>query len=120
MNTYLYIAIMALTTYAIRVLPLTLIRKPIKSRFLRSFLYYVPYVTLAVMTFPAITTATGSPVAGACAMAAGIVGAGRKDVFHDALSRRARHPARHRAGVGPRRSGNAAKILRLHSLQHQG
>ncbi len=59
MNTYLYIAIMALTTYAIRVLPLTLIRKPIKSRFLRSFLYYVPYVTLAVMTFPAITTATG-------------------------------------------------------------
>ena len=69
MNTYLYIAIMALTTYAIRVLPLTLIRKPIKSRFLRSFLYYVPYVTLAVMTFPAITTATGSPVAGACAMA---------------------------------------------------
>ena len=75
MNTYLYIAIMALTTYAIRVLPLTLIRKPIKSRFLRSFLYYVPYVTLAVMTFPAITTATGSPVAGTCAMAAGIVGA---------------------------------------------
>ena len=45
--------------------------------------------------------------------------AGRKDVFHDALSRRARHPARHRAGVGPRRSGNAAKILRLHRLQHQ-
>ena len=64
MNTYLYIAIMALTTYAIRVLPLTLIRKPIKSRFLRSFLYYVPYVTLAVMTFPAITTATDSPIAG--------------------------------------------------------
>ena len=75
MNTYLYIAIMALTTYAIRVLPLTLIRKPIKSRFLRSFLYYVPYVTFAVMTFPAITTATDSPIAGACAMVAGIVGA---------------------------------------------
>ena len=75
MNTYLYIAIMALTTYAIRVLPLTLIRKPIKSRFLRSFLYYVPYVTLAVMTFPAISTATDSPIAGACAMVAGIAGA---------------------------------------------
>ena len=45
--------------------------------------------------------------------------AGRKDVFHDALPRRARHPARHRAGVGPRRSGNAAEILRLHRLQHQ-
>lgn len=52
MNTYLYIAVMALTTYAIRVLPLTLIRKPIKSTFLRSFLYYVPYVTLAVMDLP--------------------------------------------------------------------
>lgn len=45
--------------------------------------------------------------------------AGREDVFHDTLPRRARHPARHRAGVGPRRSGNAAKILRLHRLQHQ-
>ena len=75
MSTYFYIAIMALTTYAIRVLPLTLIRKPIRSRFLRSFLYYVPYVTLAVMTFPAITTATDSPLAGACAMLVGIAGA---------------------------------------------
>ena len=73
MNTYLYIAVMALTTYAIRVLPLTLIRKPIRSRFLRSFLYYVPYVTLAVMTFPAILTATASPVAGAAALAVGII-----------------------------------------------
>lgn len=62
MNTYLYIAVMALTTYTIRVLPLTLIRKPIKSTFLRSFLYYVPYVTLAVMTFPAILEATDSPM----------------------------------------------------------
>ena len=68
MNTYLYIAVMALTTYAIRVLPLTLIRKPIKSTFLRSFLYYVPYVTLAVMTFPAILTATDSPMIGGPSM----------------------------------------------------
>ena len=75
MNTYLYIAIMALTTYAIRVLPLTLIRKPIKSRFLRSFLYYVPYVTLAVMTFPAIVNATQSPAAGAVALVVGIAAA---------------------------------------------
>ena len=75
MNTWIYIAVMALTTYAIRVLPLTLIRKPIRNTFLRSFLYYVPYVTLAVMTFPAITTAAGSPVAGACAMLAGILAA---------------------------------------------
>ncbi len=72
-NTYIYILVMALTTYLIRVLPLTLIRRPIKSRFIRSFLYYVPYVTLAVMTFPAITEATESFLAGLLAMAAGVV-----------------------------------------------
>lgn len=59
-NVYLYILVMAAVTYAIRALPLTLIRKEIKNRFIRSFLYYVPYVTLAVMTFPAILDATGS------------------------------------------------------------
>ena len=59
----------------IRVLPLTLIRRPIRSRFLRSFLYYVPYVTLAVMTFPAILRATNSPLAGAAALVAGILAA---------------------------------------------
>ena len=53
-NVYVYILIMGAVSYAIRVLPLTLIRKQIDNRFLRSFLYYVPYVTLAVMTFPAI------------------------------------------------------------------
>lgn len=72
-NIYIYIAIMAVVTYIIRVLPLTLIRKPIKSQFLQSFLYYVPYVTLAVMTFPAIIHATQSPVSGAIALLAGIV-----------------------------------------------
>ena len=72
---YLYILVCAAVSFLIRELPLTLIRRPIKSRFLRSFLYYVPYVTLAVMTFPAITTATDSPIAGACAMVAGIAGA---------------------------------------------
>ena len=50
MKTYLYLFVMAATTYLIRVLPLTLIRKPIQNPFLRSFLFYVPYVTLAVMT----------------------------------------------------------------------
>ena len=60
MKTYLYLFVMAATTYLIRVLPLTLIRKPIQNPFLRSFLFYVPYVTLAVMTFPSILTATGS------------------------------------------------------------
>ncbi len=72
-NMYLYLAVMALVTFAIRVLPLTLIRRQIRNRTLRSFLYYVPYVTLAVMTFPAILDATQSPLAGALALAAGIV-----------------------------------------------
>jgi beta-lactamase regulating signal transducer with metallopeptidase domain len=58
MNNYIYIAVMAAVSYTIRVLPLTLIRKPIKNQFIQSFLYYVPYVTLAVMTFPAIIHAT--------------------------------------------------------------
>ena len=57
---YLYILVMAGVTYLIRVLPLTLIRKEIKKTYIRSFLYYVPYVTLSVMTFPAILTATAS------------------------------------------------------------
>lgn len=55
-NHYIYIAVMALVSYAIRILPLTLIRKPIKNRFIQSFLYYVPYVTLAVMTFRPLST----------------------------------------------------------------
>lgn len=59
----IYMIIMAAVTYLIRVLPLTLIRKEIKNTFIRSFLYYVPYVTLAVMTFPAIINATESPIA---------------------------------------------------------
>ena len=74
-NVYLYLAVMAVVTYAIRVLPLTLIRKPITNPFLQSFLYYVPYVTLAVMTFPAILNATQSPIAGALALLAGIIAA---------------------------------------------
>ena len=72
-NVNLYIAIMAGVTYLIRVLPLTLICRPIKNRFIQSFLFYVPYVTLAVMTFPAIVEATQSPVAGALALTAGVV-----------------------------------------------
>lgn len=72
-NPYIYIFIMAGVSYLIRVLPLTLIRKEIQSRFLRSFLYYVPYVTLAVMTFPAIIEATKNPVAGGLALVVGIL-----------------------------------------------
>ena len=63
-NIWIYILCMAGVTFLIRVIPLTLIRKPINNVFLRSFLYYVPYVTLAVMTFPAIVDATGYPLAG--------------------------------------------------------
>lgn len=75
MNNYLYILVMFLVSYAIRVLPLTLIRKPIRNPFVQSFLYYVPYVTLAVMTFPAIVNATQSPAAGAVALVVGIAAA---------------------------------------------
>ena len=74
-NIYIYIIVMALTVFAIRVLPLTIIRKPIRSRFIRDFLYYVPYVTLSVMTFPAIIDATSKPLAGLIALLIGIGGA---------------------------------------------
>ncbi len=73
MNNYIYILIMAVVTYAIRVLPLTLIKGQINNRFLQSFLYYVPYVTLAVMTFPAIVNATQSTISGVAALIIGIV-----------------------------------------------
>ncbi len=72
-NVYIYLLVLAAVTYLIRVLPLTLIRREIKNTFIRSFLYYVPYVTLAVMTFPSILTATESPIAAAIALAAGII-----------------------------------------------
>ena len=70
-NIYVYIFLMFAVTYCIRALPLTLIRKEIKNKTVRSFLHYVPYVTLAVMTFPAIVEATQSPVAGALALVVG-------------------------------------------------
>lgn len=68
MSIYIYILVMAVTTYLIRVLPMTLFRKPIKSRFLRSFLHYVPYACLTAMTFPAILTSTSSVVSGVAAL----------------------------------------------------
>lgn len=75
MTVYAYISIFTafIVSYLIRVLPLTLIRKPIRNRFLKSFLYYVPYITLAVMTFPSIVEATQSPIAGIIALVVGIV-----------------------------------------------
>lgn len=73
MKTYIYIFIMAAVSYIIRVLPMTLINRPIRNKFIQSFLYYVPYVTLSVMTFPAIVNATQSPISGLLALAAGIL-----------------------------------------------
>ncbi len=72
-NTYIYIGIMFLVTFLIRVLPLTIIRKRIKNITLRSFLYYVPYITLAVMTFPTIIEATESTLAGLISFIVGIL-----------------------------------------------
>ncbi|MCD7952941.1 MAG: AzlD domain-containing protein [Synergistaceae bacterium] len=71
-NVYLYLFIMAAVTYLIRVLPLTVIRGEIKNKRVRAFLYYVPYVTLAVMTFPAIIDATGSPLTAVAALLAAV------------------------------------------------
>ena len=68
MNIYVYIAAMALTTYLVRMLPLTVFRKPIKSRFVRSFLHYVPYACLTAMTFPAILSSTATIISGTAAL----------------------------------------------------
>lgn len=73
MSAYVYIIGMCLITAAIRILPLLILRRPIRNRFLRSFFYYVPFVTLSVMTFPAIVMATSNPIAGLAALAAGII-----------------------------------------------
>ena len=73
MSIYVYIFTMALTTYLIRMLPLTIFRKPIKSRFLRSFLHYVPFACLAAMTFPAILTSTATVISGTAALITAVV-----------------------------------------------
>lgn len=70
-NPYIYIFIMGFVTFLIRVIPLTLIRGQLHSQFLKAFLYYVPYVTLAVMTFPAIIKATQTPLSGTIALIIG-------------------------------------------------
>ncbi len=62
MSVWIYILVMAVVTYLIRMLPFTLIRGKVKSRFLRSLLYYIPYAVLAAMTFPSIFYATGNTV----------------------------------------------------------
>lgn len=73
MSIYWYILAMALTTYLIRVLPLTIFRKPIKSRFIRSFLHYVPYACLTAMTFPSILSSTESMISGSAALIVAVI-----------------------------------------------
>ena len=73
MSIYLYVLVMAVTTYLIRALPLTLLKKPIKNRFLKSFLHYVPAACLTAMTFPAILYATENMISGAVGLAVALV-----------------------------------------------
>ena len=73
MSIYIYVLVMAVTTYLIRALPLTLFKKPIRSRFVRSFLHYVPVACLTAMTFPAILTATDHVVSGAAGFVVGVL-----------------------------------------------
>ena len=73
MSIYIYVLVMAVTTYLIRALPLTLFKKPIRSRFLRSFLHYVPTACLTAMTFPAILTSTDNMLSGAAGLIVGIL-----------------------------------------------
>ncbi len=85
-SIFIYILIAAVVSLLIRALPTTILRKQITNGFVRSFLYYVPYVTLSVMTFPAITEATKNPVAGYLALIAGILVAWfRKNLFETAI-----------------------------------
>ena len=85
-SIFIYILIAAVVSLLIRALPTTLLRKQITNKFVRSFLYYVPYVTLSVMTFPAITEATKNPVAGYAALFVGIIVAWfRKNLFETAI-----------------------------------
>lgn len=74
-NIYIYILVMGLATFLVRAVPLVFIRRELSSTFLRSFLYYVPYVTLAVMTFPAILEATRNPLSALAALVIGSVAA---------------------------------------------
>ena len=69
MKIYVYILVMSLTTYLIRALPLLFFKKPIKSRFVRSFLHYVPVACLTAMTFPAILYTTEHLLSGAVGLA---------------------------------------------------
>ena len=63
MEYWIYLLIMAGSTYLIRVIPFVLVRRKITNRFIRSFLYYIPHAVLTAMTFPAVIFAAGNVVA---------------------------------------------------------
>lgn len=73
MSIYIYVLVMAVTTYLIRAIPLTLLKKPIRNRFVRSFLHYVPTACLTAMTFPAILYATDHILSGAAGLVIGVL-----------------------------------------------
>ena len=77
MMIYVYILTMAAVTYLIRMLPLTLLRRKIRSRFIRAFLFYVPYACLTAMTFPAILSSTDSVISAAVGLAVALLMAWR-------------------------------------------
>ena len=71
-SLYLYLLVMAGVTYLIRMLPFTLFRRKITSRFVLSALQYIPYAVLATMTIPAVFTSTGNPITAAAGFAAAL------------------------------------------------
>ncbi len=73
MTMIIYIAVMAGVTYLIRMIPFTLFRQKIKSRFIQSVLYYIPYAVLSAMTFPAIFYSTDSTISAAVGTVVAIV-----------------------------------------------
>ncbi len=75
MKIFLYILVMAGVTYLIRMLPMVIFKKKITNRFIRSFLYYIPYAVLAAMTFPAILDATATPISAVVGLAVALVAA---------------------------------------------
>lgn len=77
-DVYMYVLVMAVVTYLIRMLPLALAKKEITSPFIKSFLYYVPYACLAAMTFPAILSATASVISAAVGFAVALIAAYRE------------------------------------------
>ena len=74
-DIYLYVLVMAATTYLIRMIPVTFVKKEVTNPFIRSFVFYVPYVCLSAMTFPAILTATGNIISGTVGFLAALIAA---------------------------------------------